>query len=141
MGFPSEWLPHVRPMPGYVLVERDEQEQFFAGLVEVPHSARSKVKSLKGTVFAVSQRVVEAGWPIRAGDRVVLAGGVGLRISFGHRDERTLYACRPSELIAVIVGDDDWRAEHFASVAPNPNFQRIVAAREEGKLDEAGPRK
>lgn len=77
MAFPAEWAERWHPLPGHILVQREESpEQTSAGLW-IPTRYRESVKT------PVALVVRSGDQRISAGDFVLVAEGAGRRIAFG----------------------------------------------------------
>jgi co-chaperonin GroES (HSP10) len=77
MAYPEDWAHRFQPLPGYVLVEREESPEATSSGLIIPPRLREAVKS-------PIARVVRSGDPrAQPGDFVLVAEGVGRRIAFG----------------------------------------------------------
>ncbi len=135
MPLPVDDVERMRPRPGQVFVERDEQPERYGTFVIMPESYRTKVKSSIATVIAVGLGVAL----LRPEDRVLVSAGVGRRMAFGDHDERLLYVCEPEQLIALVFEDGDEARVEELGEASEGRF-RFVSQRAlhalEGKADE-----
>jgi len=125
---PLEWMERARPRPGRLVVQRDEQEKTYGGVIIIPESARQK-KPARGTVVSVGERVSS----IYPGDRVLLAVGISKRVTFGE-NEVILHICRPGQVMLVLESDT---VEEVVSTASfSPYWSEADAAAEEGISEE-----
>lgn len=100
MSLPLSDFGRFQPRPGCIYVERDVQpEKTASGLLFLTDAYRNARKSPVATVVAVgcSVRGLEPGM------RIVIHAGVGTKVEFGDHEERVIYVCDPSQVIAVLA--------------------------------------
>lgn len=128
MGLPIELADKGRPRPGWIAVERDDQERIYKGVIIIPDSSL-KTKASNATVTAVGKRVHQ----VSVGDRVLLAIGVSKRVSFGN-DERVIYLCRPGQILCVL--DEGEEVDRTRTDVWEPYISEADEAAEEGLAEE-----
>lgn len=87
------------PPLGHILFRRDERPVAVRGIV-IPDRARVASRAAMATVLRVAADIRE----LRVGDRILLGATVGAKkIFLGDRDEVVLEACRPSQVLGVVL--------------------------------------
>lgn len=124
MALPEGSEDRLRPVPGTLLVERDEMAETYGQFIIVPASFRNRARKVTATVFASGSSGYEEG------DRVLLAAGSGRAIMVGHK---RLYAVHPESVVAKLYDADIEEAKR-APMAPvrTPSAARMV---EEGRSE------
>jgi hypothetical protein len=133
MTFPLEWAERLVPRPGHIFIERDEPVSLFRGTIFIPDRVVQGTKSQVATVVAAGMGVCQS----LVGARVLTAAGVGRLMVFGERRERTLWACRPEELLVRFHEEFDEITKKDQRLAsgryPIPPIEKPTS-REEGRV-------
>lgn len=124
-----ELIDQVEPLPGEILVERDWE---YRGLIELPDYYIAGVKTPIAKVFKVAPGIEH----VKVDQRVALAVGVTRFIEFGTGPivTRTLYACRPRELLGRIEDESVREVLVEAGMMIHPSEAEL--ARQDGRATE-----
>lgn len=104
----AEMADRVLAPPGTLLIERDDVQKNYAGILLLSNEYRKYTLGSVATVISVGYGVT--GW--QKGDRVLLSATAGRPIEFGeYRADRTLWKINPGAIMLHLDAEID--AKHL----------------------------
>lgn len=99
---PAEWRENVLVPPGWVHLIRDELTAKAGGMLEIPLSYRQR----RGMVTATIAAVGDSGF-LQPGQRVIVSSALATTIRFGVCGEHVVYIARPSQILALLLDEEE----------------------------------
>jgi co-chaperonin GroES (HSP10) len=127
----EEDVENIRPLGEFIYVERDATEELYGGVIIIPETGR-KVKAPRATILKIGPY---AGAPFEVGERVLLTVGVSSPILFGDAPGRTIYRCRPRQILMGMESDEEFdrtRTDMWRPVLSEADQAAMEGLAEEG---------